>query len=214
MRTTLMFSAALLFVSGCFPFEPDPGVVEITPLAEGTWKLTLADAEATGLCDVDLREVERGFLPAELSHKGGSGIRMDLEGVVLFGDRIDGFLFAEGEASADYGDHAEPSIEVYEDDEDHEDEGTTEDGEEEAPPPCEAPEEESRPEAEGVTVILDAEILDAEHFEGQLEVFMVEDGLSCEISASVVGRYVGAPARPEGPAEEPEPGWDDSDESR
>lgn len=216
MRTTLLLSPALVVLAACYEPEPTPDERERTELREGVWKFHLDDAVLEGACPsiagADAAEVVEGLdglvLPAHVSTPGAYGVRIELEGLSLRGERADGWLSAEGRL-----DDISPSEPPEESDwgEDTDDEGTDDedsdydygedDGDGEAPPPCEVVEEPVETE-DGISVVVDAAVLDAEHLEGELDIHYSSGEASCVINTRLVGLFVGEPAEPEPCGEE------------
>ena len=221
MRTALVLSPALVTLVACSEPEPMPEERERTELREGTWKLRLAGPVLEGACPtIDgapaaeiVEELDGFVLPAHVATTGPFGVRIDLEGVVLRGERADGWLSAEGRV-----DESHPSEPPEDDDRDDEDWGEDTDGEAsgdedgggEAPPPCEVVEEpvEDPEREDGILVVLDASVLDAEHIEGELDIHYSSGEASCVINAELVGLYVGEPAEPEPCGEELPAEWE------
>ncbi len=197
MKSIAMLAAPLMciFAMGCDldPEETTPAP-EHTPLTQGAWQFHLGDPIQSGSCDIDFSGMDGLMLPGVVRTPGPHRVRIDLDGVVLNGERGDGLLMASGFTYLESGSAPDKPM----DDEPDEEWTDESDGEDEggSPPPCDSmdedePDSDVAEPAEGMSIYLDADVTDPAHVQGEMDIQVTMEGSSCSVNLQVVGRYVG-----------------------
>jgi len=206
MKSIAMLAAPLVcfLAMGCdvVPEEPTPAP-EHTPLTQGPWQFHLGDPIQSGSCDIDFSDMDGLMLPGVVRTPGPNRVRIDLDGIVLNGERGDGLLMASGFAYL--GSMSEPDKPMDDEpDEEWTDENDGEDDDEDdgsAPPPCDTNDDADADIAEpddSMSIYLDADVTDAEHVQGEMDIQVTMEGNSCSVNLQVIGRYIGETAGEEG----------------